>query len=203
MTNDDDKMLWQRIKGPASSPSRLGPHPERLASSPSRLASLAPQDEDAGSRRTLAPQDGDAGSGGAVTPHPEAAAQRPSKDVDLLQLSAWIDGRLDREEADAVEARLADDPQSLELALAAEQALGLAAPWPKRAQARAAAIVAPARLSLRVLVAAIAAMLLLALGGFEMGSIGSETTAAANGAETDLAVEFGLLPGADIVEVSL
>jgi hypothetical protein len=73
MTNDDDKMLWQRIKGPASSPSRLGPHPERPASSPSRLgphperpasspsrlASLAPQDEDAGRRRTLAPLDKD------------------------------------------------------------------------------------------------------------------------------------------------
>jgi protein ImuB len=40
-----------------SSPSRPAPHPDRPASFPSRLASLAPQDEDAGRRRTRAPQD--------------------------------------------------------------------------------------------------------------------------------------------------
>ena len=215
MTYSDDKALWQRIRRPASSPSRLGPHPERPASSPSRLAALAPQDEDAGRRRTLAPQDEDAGrrrtlapqdedvaGAGGVPPHPEVAAERPSKDEELLQLAAWLDGRQESAEAEAVEARLADDPHALELVLAAEQARGLAAPWPKRAQARAAALIAPARLSLRVLAAAIAALLLLAIGGFEMGSLGSESTAAGNG-ETDLAVELGLLPGADIMEVSL
>src|SRR5206468_2046179 len=110
-------------------------------SAPSRLAPLAPQDEDVGS--------------GGATPHLEVAAQRSSKDEELLQLAAWIDGRLDGAEAVAVEARLADDPHSLELMLAAEQALGLVAPWPKRAQARAAAIIAPARVSLRVLAAAV------------------------------------------------
>jgi hypothetical protein len=189
MTYSDDKALWQRIRRPASSPSRLGPHPERPASSPSRLAALAPQDEDAG-----------VASG--VPPHPEVAAERPSKDEELLQLAAWLDGRQESAEAEAVEARLADDPHALELVLAAEQARGLAAPWPKRAQARAAALIAPARLSLRFVAAAIAAVLLLAVGGFEMGSLGSESTAAGNG-ETDLAVELGLLPGADIMEVSL
>jgi hypothetical protein len=187
MTYSDDKALWQRIRRPASSPSRLGPHPERPASSPSRLAALAPQDA--------------AGASG-VPPHPEVAAERPSKDEELLQLAAWLDGRQENAEAEAVEARLADDPHALELVLAAEQARGLAAPWPKRAQARAAALVAPARLSLRFVAAAIAAVLLLAVGGFEMGSLGSESTAAGNG-ETDLAVELGLLPGADIMEVSL
>ena len=216
MTYSDDKALWQRIRRPASSPSRLGPHPERPASSPSRLgahperpasspsrlAALAPQDEDAGRRRTLAPQDEDAGVDSGVPPHPEVAAERPSKDEELLQLAAWLDGRQESAEAEAVEARLADDPHALELVLAAEQARGLAAPWPKRAQARAAALVAPARLSLRFVAAAIAAVLLLAIGGFEMGSLGSESTAAGNG-ETDLAVELGLLPGADIMEVSL
>jgi hypothetical protein len=192
MTYSDDKALWQRIRRPASSPSRLGPHPERPASSPSRLAALAPQDEDAGRRRTLAPQDEDAGRRRTLAPQEE----------ELLQLAAWLDGRQENAEAEAVEARLADDPHALELVLAAEQARGLAAPWPKRAQARAAALVAPARLSLRFVAAAIAAVLLLAIGGFEMGSLGSESTAAGNG-ETDLAVELGLLPGADIMEVSL
>jgi hypothetical protein len=202
MTYSDDKALWQRIRRPASSPSRLGPHPERPASSPSRLAALAPQDEDAGRRRTLAPQDKDAAGVSGVPPHPEVAAERPSKDEELLQLAAWLDGRQESAEAEAVEARLADDPHALELVLAAEQARGLVAPWPKPAQARAAALIAPARLSLRVVAAAIAAVLLLAIGGFEMGSLGSESTVAGNG-ETDLAVELGLLPGADIMEVSL
>jgi hypothetical protein len=192
MTYSDDKALWQRIRRPASSPSRLGPHPERPPSSPSRLAAFAPQEEDAGRRRTLAPQDEDAGRRRTLAPQEE----------ELLQLAAWLDGRQENAEAEAVEARLADDPHALELVLAAEQARGLAAPWPKRAQARAAALVAPARLSLRFVAAAIAAVLLLAIGGFEMGSLGSESTAAGNG-ETDLAVELGLLPGADIMEVSL
>jgi hypothetical protein len=137
MTYSDDKALWQRIRRPASSPSRLGPHPERPASSPSRLAALAPQDEDAGRRRTLAPRDEGAGSRGAlaprdedagvasgVPPHPEVAAERPSKDEELLQLAAWLDGRQESAEAEAVEARLADDPHALELVLAAEQARG-------------------------------------------------------------------------------
>ena len=115
MTYSDDKALWQRIRRPASFPSRLGPHPERPASSPSRLAALAPQDEDAG-----------VASG--VPPHPEVAAERPSKDEELLQLAAWLDGRQEGAEAEAVEARLADDPHALELVLAAEQARGLAAP---------------------------------------------------------------------------
>jgi hypothetical protein len=123
-------------------------------------------------------------------------------DLDPLKLAAWIDGRLDGAEAAAMEAQLAGDPHALDLVLAAEQARGLAAPWPKRAQARAAGIITPGRISVRVFAAAIAAVLLLAIGGFEMGSLGSESTASANG-ETDLAVELGLMPGADIVEVSL
>jgi hypothetical protein len=123
-------------------------------------------------------------------------------ELDPLKLAAWIDGRLDGAEAAVMEAQLAGDPHALELLLAAEQARGLAAPWPTSAQARAAGIIPSNRMSLRIVAAAIAAMLLLAIGGFEMGSIGSESTVSANG-ETDLAVELGLMPGADIVEVSL
>ena len=141
-------------------------------------------------------------SSGANTPHLEVAAERPSKDEELLRLSAWIDGQLEGAEAELLEAQLADLPHTLELMLAAEQARELAAPWPKGAQARAAGIIPSARMSLRVVAAAIAAVLLVAIGGFEMGSLGSESTASGNG-EADLAVELGLMPGADIVEVSL
>ncbi len=203
----DDKALWRR----ASSPSRLAPHPEQPASPPSRLASLAPQDEDAGWRRTLAPQDEEEGSERALRPHPEVrpkraskgevATKRPSKDEDLLTLSTWLDGRLEDGEREAVEARLAAEPRFLELALAAAEARGLAAPWPKRAQTRAAGLLAPAGPSLRVVAAAAAAILLVALGGFELGRFGWQSLA--EGAQGDLAAELGLIPDPDLLEIVL
>jgi len=127
----------------------------------------------------------------------------PIIDPDPLTLAAWIDGRLDEPEGDAVEAWLAVDPHRLELALAAADARGLVAPWPRRAQARAAGLIAPARPPLRVLAATAAAVLLVALGGFELGRIGSESLAKASGSETDLAAELGLVPEANLMETLL
>ena len=56
---------------------------------------------------------------------------------------------------------------------------------------------------MRVLAAAAAAVLIVALGGFEMGRIGSESLAVAAGSETDLAAELGLVPEADLMEILL
>jgi hypothetical protein len=122
-------------------------------------------------------------------------------DEQLLLLAAWLDGRLEGAEREAVEALLAERPGRLELALSAAEAKQLAAPWPKRAEARASALVPAARPTLRLLVAAAAAVLVVALGGFEMGQIGSEWLSA--GSETDLAGELGLLPDNDVMETLL
>jgi anti-sigma factor RsiW len=120
---------------------------------------------------------------------------------DLLLLAAWIDGRLEGAEREAVEARLAGDPALLDLAFSAARSKGLAAPWPKRAEARAAALLAPARPGWRFMAAAAAAVVIVALGGFEMGQAGSELLSADS--ETDLAAELGLLPETDLVETLL
>jgi hypothetical protein len=135
-------------------------------------------------------------------PRPEAAAERPPKDEgeDLL-LAAWIDGRLEGAEREAVEARLSDDPELLDLAVSAAGSRGLAAPWPKRAEARAAALVAPSRPGWRAVAAAAAAVVVVALGGFEMGRAGSQWLADDTG--TDLAAELGLLPDTDLMETLL
>jgi hypothetical protein len=135
-------------------------------------------------------------------PRPEAAAERPPKDEgeDLL-LAAWIDGRLEGAEREAVEARLSDDPELLDLAVSAAGSKGLAAPWPKRAEARAAALVAPSRPGWRSAAAAAAAVVVVALGGFEMGRAGSQWLADDTG--TDLAAELGLLPDTDLMETLL
>jgi hypothetical protein len=127
------------------------------------------------------------------------AAQRPSKDEDAaLLLAAWLDGRLKGAEREAVEAKLADDPELLDLIVSAARLKDLAAPWPKRAEARAAALVAAPRPSWRVMAAAAAAMVIVALGGFEMGRAGSELLSA--DPETDLAAELGLVPETDLME---
>ncbi len=193
--SDDDKTLWRRIK------ESLPSGGERPASSPSRLGyRLAPQDEEAGGERAFRPHPEVRPKGASKG---EVAAKRLSKDEELLTLSAWFDGRLEGAKRDAVEVWLAAEPQHLELALAAGEARGLAAPWPKRAEARAAALIAPARPPGRVLTATAAAVLLVALGGFELGRIGSESLAKAGGSETDLAAELGLVPDINLMETVL
>jgi hypothetical protein len=135
-------------------------------------------------------------------PRPEAAAERPLKDAgEELLLAAWIDGRLEGAEREAVEARLSEDPELLDLAVSAAGSRGLAAPWPKRAEARAAALVAQSRPGWRTVAAAAAAVVVVALGGFEMGRAGSQWLADDTG--TDLAAELGLLPDTDLMETLL
>jgi hypothetical protein len=121
--------------------------------------------------------------------------------ADELLLAAWIDGRLEGAEREAVEARLAGDPALLDLAVSAARSRNLSAPWPKRAETRAAALIVPARPSWRLVAAAAAAVVVVALGGFEMGRAGSELLSA--DAETDLAAELGLLPETDLMETLL
>ncbi len=125
------------------------------------------------------------------------------KEADLLKLAAWIDERLDDGERDAVEARLAAESRYLDLALSARSARDLVAPWPRRAEARAAGLLAPVRPSFRMFAAAAAAMLIVALGGFEMGRAGSQWVAEAGDTEFDLAHELGLVPDPDLVETLL
>ena len=118
-----------------------------------------------------------------------------------MLLAAWIDGRLEGAEREAVEARLAGDPALLDLAVSAARSRNLSAPWPKRAESRAAARIAPARPGWRLVAAAAAAVVVVALGGFEMGQAGSELLSAES--ETDLAAELGLLPETDLMETLL
>ena len=118
-----------------------------------------------------------------------------------LLLAAWIDGRLEGAEREAVEARLSGDPELLDLAVSAARSRNLSAPWPKRAESRAAALIAPARPGWRLVAAAAAAVVVVALGGFEMGRTGSELLSA--DPETDLAAELGLLPETDRMETVL
>jgi anti-sigma factor RsiW len=70
-------------------------------------------------------------------------------EADELLLAAWIDGRLEGAEREAVEARLAGDPALLDLAVSAARSRNLSAPWPKRAETRAAALIVlgPAQLA--------------------------------------------------------
>jgi hypothetical protein len=135
---------------------------------------------------------------------PSARAEKDGpEEVDLLKLAAWIDGRLDDAEREQVEDWLAAEPRHLDLALSARSAPGLAAPWPRRAEARAAGLVAPVRPSLRMFAAAAAAVLIVALGGFEMGRVGSQWVADTADTELDLAHELGLVPDPDLVETLL
>jgi hypothetical protein len=139
--------------------------------------------------------EGGRGDDAASTPFPLKG------DGEELLLAAWLDGRLAGAEREAVEARLAEDPGLLDLTLSAARSKGLPAPWPKRAEARAALLVPPARPSWRVVAAAAAAVVLVSLGGFEMGQVGSELLSADS--ETDLASELGLLPETDLMETLL
>ena len=118
-----------------------------------------------------------------------------------MLLAAWLDGRLEGAEREAVEARLSGDPELLDLAVSAMRSKDLAAPWPKRAEARAAALIAPARPGWRFMVAAAAAVLIVAVGGFEMGQARSEWLAGES--ETDLAAELGLVPDTELMETLL
>jgi hypothetical protein len=193
--SEDDKQLWRKFaeaRGSAPTPSkgRAGEGGD-TASSPSRLGDrLAPQDEEAGKRASL------------DHPHLEVAAQRPSKDEDAaMLLAAWLDGRLEGAEREALETRLAGDPDLLDLAVSASASRGLAAPWPKRGEARAAALVAASRPGWRLMAAAAAAVVLVALGGFEMGQAGSQLLS--DDSETDLAAELGLVPETDLMETLL
>ena len=117
---------------------------------------------------------------------------------DPLTLAAWLDGRLEGAEREAVEAWLADDPERLDVILGAAEARGLAAVWPKRAEQRAADLVASSRPPLRFLSAAAAAVLLVALSGFELGRFGSE--ALADDPSFDFAADLGLMPAFDSTE---
>ena len=117
---------------------------------------------------------------------------------DPLTLAAWLDGRLEGAEREAIEAWLAEDPRRLDLLLGATEARGLAAVWPKRAEQRAAALVSSARPPLRFLSAAAAAVLLVALSGFELGRFGSE--ALTDDPSSDFASDLGLLPDFDSTE---
>ena len=153
--------------------------------------------------KPLSPGRGKAGEGNR-TDDATASFSAPSPlagDEDLLLLAAWIDGRLEGAEREAVEARLAGDPALLDLAVSASRGKGLPAPWPKRAEARAAGLVAPARPGWRFMAAAAAAVVLVALGGFEMGRTGSQWVSEES--ETDLAAELGLVPDNDLMETLL
>ena len=153
--------------------------------------------------KPLPPGRGRAGEGNR-TDHATASLSAPSPlagEEELLLLAAWIDGRLEGAEREAVEARLSGDPELLDLAVSVSHAKGLPAPWPKRAESRAAALIAPARPGWRLVAAAAAAVVVVALGGFEMGRTGSELLSA--DPETDLAAELGLLPETDLMETLL
>ena len=85
----------------------------------------------------LPPERGRAGEGNRNDATAVPAAPSPlSGEGDLMLLAAWIDGRLEGAEREAVEARLSDDPELLDLAVSAAGSKGLAAPWPKRAGSR-------------------------------------------------------------------
>jgi hypothetical protein len=153
--------------------------------------------------KPLPPGRGRAGEGNR-TDDATASFSVPSPlagEEELLLLAAWIDGRLEGAEREAVEARLSGNPELLDLAVSASHAKGLPAPWPKRAEARAAALVAPSRPGWRSLAAAAAAVAMVSLGGFEMGRAGSQWLSEES--ETDLAAELGLVPDNDLMETLL
>ncbi len=181
--SEGDTALWRRFSGSLREQARLLSFEARL------------------SPRTSGRGGGEAKAELASHPHPEVAAKRPSKDEDaLLRLAAWLDGRLEGAEAEALEAWLAADPDRLDLAVAAAGSRGLLAPWPGEAQERARRLGAPARPPLRLLAAAAAAVLVVALGGFEMGRAGSEWLVVEDASEIDLAADLGLVPDIDLME---
>jgi anti-sigma factor RsiW len=152
--------------------------------------------------KPLSPGRGRVGEG-SRTDDATASFSAPSPlagEEELLLLAAWIDGRLEGAEREAVEARLSGNPELLDLAVSVSRAKGLPAPWPKRAEARAAALIAPSRPGWRFLAAAAAAVAIVSLGGFEMGRVGSQWL---DESETDLAAELGLVPDNDLMETLL
>jgi hypothetical protein len=171
--SEDEKNLWRRFAD-AQGSAALPPPPAR----------------------------GRVGEGGrdaaAFTPDPPSPLEGEGEE---LLIAAWLDGRLSESEQASFEARLADRPELLDLAASAAGSRDLAAPWPKRAEARAAALLAPARPGWRFLAAAAAAVLVVSLSGFEMGSLGSAWLSADS--QTDLAAELGLLPETELMETLL
>lgn len=113
-------------------------------------------------------------------------AGEPGSAEDMLLLSAYLDGRLEKSELDSVEGRLAAEPELLDAMLSARQALDESpAPAPEAAVARAQAIVgAPAKAERRsggflagwlqpLGWAAVCALALIVSGaGFEIGREG-------------------------------
>ena len=141
-----------------------------------------------------------------------AGGSEAADDVDPLLLAAYLDGRLDAEEAAALEGRLAADPVALDLMAASREALaaGPADAVPETLLQRAEGLVRPApappRKGLLAGLAAAfllpnqaawagfaAAVMLASLAGFELGQIGLDnaaTVASALGEE----VRHGLDP---------
>ncbi|MDJ0946863.1 MAG: hypothetical protein QNJ30_25725 [Kiloniellales bacterium] len=125
-----------------------------------------------------------------------AGGSEAADDVDPLLLAAYLDGRLDAEEAAALEARLAADPVALDLMAASRGALaaGPAEAVPESLLRRAEGLVRPAPAAPRKgrlagLAAAFlmpgqaawagfaAAVMLASLAGFELGQIGLDNAA--------------------------
>lgn len=135
---------------------------------------------------------------------------------DNLTLAAYLDARLDERQRDEVEGQAAASPETLELLLAADAALGAQAVPSERLLARAAALVPGERFSrpglltrmlgggvrreafrLRPvgLAAALSMVLLVSVVGFELGRFGYAAAAETFFPETDgfgLSAEAGL-----------
>ena len=109
----------------------------------------------------------------AETP-PDAAAE-----PDAVALAAYLDGAGAEGERAAIEAWLAAQPEHLDLLIAARAAQGLAAPPPAGLVRRAGALVEPPYRAVPIVAwaAAAAALLLVAVAGFEMGRHGYDNVA--------------------------
>jgi hypothetical protein len=189
--SEEEKALWRQFADAQGSAPTLSPAlRERRGEAGSTASSIARPGTG------LGPSDEAAADEAA--PHP---LPHPEDEAAALRIAAWLDGRLSEGDRDLLEARLADRPELLDLALGAARSRGLAALWPKRAEARAAALLAPARPGWRFMAAAAAAVLMVSLGGFEMGRAGSELLSADS--ESDLAAELGLIPDTDLMETLL
>jgi ferric-dicitrate binding protein FerR (iron transport regulator) len=105
---------------------------------------------------------------------PPPAATEP----DALALAAYLDGAGAEGERAAVEAWLASQPEHLDLLIAARASQGLAAPPPAGLVRRANDLLTPSRtVPIVAWAAAAAALLLVAVGGFEMGRHGYDNIA--------------------------
>ena len=105
-----------------------------------------------------------------------AAAEPPSSaaEPDALTLAAYLDGAGGERERAAIEAWLVSQPEHLDLLIAARAAQGIAAPPPAGLIHRADDLLGPKSGTLPMIVwaSAAAALLLIAVGGFEMGRQG-------------------------------